>query len=115
MKDWSKIHDRYVRDTLPIRLGGIAANLARLKSFANHEKNYNVIESLINESKFFIEWTAREAEIDSAAILVELQVLLAQWQYKLPRIWADPDQRRMIAEQSQNWSSNLLEMSGLLD
>lgn len=114
MKDWTTIRERYLRDDFPVRLGGIAANLARMKSFSNRVENYNVVESLINESKFFIEWAAHEAEIDAAAILVDLQIQLAQWQHKLPRIWEDPNQRRAIAQQSQNWSTHLLEMSGLL-
>ena len=35
MKDQAKIRARYLRDALPVRLGGIAANLARMKSFSN--------------------------------------------------------------------------------
>ena len=32
MKDWTSIRDRYLRDNLPVRLGGLAANLSRIKS-----------------------------------------------------------------------------------
>jgi hypothetical protein len=35
MKDWTTIRDRYLHDALPIRLGGLAANLARIKSFSD--------------------------------------------------------------------------------
>ncbi len=114
MKDWTKIRERYLRDAQPIRLGGLAANLARIKSFSKNTGNYEVVESLLNESKFFIEWTAGEAGIDTAATLIDLQILLARWQYKLSRIWEDPIQRSHIAQQSQNWSTQVLEMSGLL-
>jgi hypothetical protein len=37
MKDRSAIQERYLRDTLPVRLGGLAANLSRIKSFAAHD------------------------------------------------------------------------------
>ena len=57
------------------------------ESFAHHEGNYAVIESLLDESKLFIEWTAREAEIDIAAELVDLHIRLACWQRRLPRLW----------------------------
>ena len=114
MRDWTVIQERYLRDELPIRLGGIAANLARIKSFSNNIANYEVIESLLDESKFFIEWTATDAEINIAAELVELQIQLAQWQRSLPRIWTDPIQRVRIAEQSHFWSERVLDMSGLL-
>ena len=75
MKDWTTIRDRYLRDTLPIRLGGLAANLARIKSFSHNIANYKVIESLLEESKFFIEWTANATEVNTAAELVELSPL----------------------------------------
>jgi len=114
MRDWTVIQERYLRDELPIRLGGIAANLARIKSFSNNIANYEVVESLLDESKFFIEWTAIDAEMNMAAELVDLQIQLAQWQRSLPRIWTDSAQRLRIAEQSHFWSERILDMSGLL-
>lgn len=115
MKDWTAIRQRYLRDDVPIRLGGLAANLSRIKSFAVHEAGREAVESLIDESKFFIEWTAAQAESQTAAELVELQVLLARWQCSWGRIWADQGQRQMMAEQSGIWSKRVLEMSGLLN
>lgn len=114
MKDWTPIRERYLRDGFSIRLGGLAANLRRIKSFAAHEANREAIESLIAESKFFIEWTASEAEVETAAELVELQVQLARWQYAWGKIGADPKQRGQIAEQSHIWSERVLTLSGLL-
>jgi len=114
MKDRTAIRERYLRDRLPIRLGGLAANLSRIKSFAAYDASREAVESMIDESKFFIEWTAAEAEISTAAELVELQVQLARWQRNWSRIWADPGQRREVAEQSAAWSQRVLEMSGLL-
>lgn len=114
MRDWTAIRERYLLDGLPIRLGGLATNLSRIKSFAAHEASREAVESLIDESKFFIEWTAAEAESHTAAVLVELQIQLARWQWNWARIWADPEQRRQVAEQSSAWSKRVLEMSGLL-
>jgi hypothetical protein len=114
MKDWTVIQQRYLRDGLPVRLGGLAANLSRIKSFASHDANSKAVESLVDESKYFIEWTAAEADVDTAAELVELQVQLAGWQRNWARIWADPAQRKQMAEQSAAWSKRMLEMSGLV-
>ena len=114
MKDWTAIRQRYLRDGLPVRLGGLAANLSRIKSFASHDSNRDAVESMIDESKYFIEWTAAEVEVDTAAELVELQVQLAQWQRNWACIWADPAQRQHMSEQSAAWSRRVLEMSGLL-
>jgi len=113
-KDWSTIRERYLRDDLPVRLGGLAANLSRIRSFANNEKNRSVVESLIDESKHFIEWTAHETGIETAAKLAELQVELALWQIRLNRIWPDVNQRGQIAEKSNHWSQQVLMVSGLL-
>jgi hypothetical protein len=114
MKDWSAVRQRYLRDKLSVRLGGLAANLSRIKSFASQDANYEVVESILDESKYFIEWTAAEAEIDTTAKLVELQIQLACWQRRWASIWADPVQRNRVAEQSSAWSKRILDLSGLL-
>ena len=58
MKDRSAIQGRYLRDNLPVRRGGLAANLSGIKPFAAHEASRDAVESLIDGSKYFIEWTA---------------------------------------------------------
>jgi hypothetical protein len=113
MKDWTAIKERYMRDDLSVRLGGLAANLSRIKSFAGNESNRSVVESLIEESKYFIEWTAREAEVETAAQLVELQLELVRWQFKMPQSWPDANHRKQIADKSALWSKQVLASSGL--
>ena len=103
-----------MRDPLPIRLGGLAANLSRIKSFSINEASRDTVASLIDESKMFIEWTAAQAETETAAKLVELQVQLALWQLQWQKIWVDSARRAQVAEQSRLWSTQVLEMSGLL-
>jgi hypothetical protein len=55
-----------------------------------------------------------QAEINTATMMVNVQVQLALWQIRWDRIWADPAERKQIAEQSGIWSKQILEMSGLL-
>lgn len=114
MKDRSAVRERYLRDGLPIRLGGLAANLSRIKSFAAYEGGREAVESLLDESKFFIEWTGSEAKIEQAEELVELQIQLARWQCNWERIWSNREQRQEVAEHATVWSKRVLEMSGLL-
>ena len=114
MNDRSAIKGRYLRDTLPVRLGGLAANLSRIKSFAAHEASRDAIESLIDESKYFIEWTAADAEVEVSAELVELQIQLARWQCQWAQIRSDPFRRGQVAEASSVWSKRVLDLSGLL-
>ncbi len=114
MKDWTQIKERYLRDDLSVRLGGLAANLSRIRSFSTNEANRDVVESLIDESKMFIEWTAAQVEVNNAEKLVELQIQLAFWQLQWSKIWPDASGRTQISEQSGLWSIQILEMSGLL-
>jgi hypothetical protein len=114
MRDWGAIRERYLRDVLSVRLGGLAANLARVKSFADHPDHRGVVERLLEESKFFIEWTAPEAGVDSQVALIELQIQLARWQHTWRRIWDDPARRASVAEEAGAWSERVLEMSGML-
>lgn len=111
MKDQAAIQERYLRDKLPVRLGGLAANLARIKSFSDHPDHQDVVESLLGESKFFIEWTVPDAGLEVQTELVELQIQLARWQRRWENIWADPIQRATVAEQAHEWSKRVLEMS----
>ncbi len=114
MKDWKAVQERYLKDALPIRLGGLAANLARIKSFSDHPDHRDVVESLLDESKFFIEWTAPDAELGLQAELVELQLQLACWGLNWKEIWSDPERRAAAAGKAHIWSERILEMSGLL-
>ena len=114
MRDWTTIRERFLRDNVPVRLGGLAANLRRIYSFAGHDANSSSVAGLLDESKFFIEWTARETSMETAAELVELQVLIACWQREWVRIWSDPARRREVAEGARVWSDRVLNLSGLL-
>jgi len=114
MRDWNALKLRYLRDELPIRLGNLASNLARIKSRCQNPANRDLVEGLLQESKLFIEWTAKDAEVEIAAELVELQIQLACWQYSWTRIWEDAEQRIKVAEAASIWSEKVLNMSGLL-
>ena len=114
MKNWEALKKRYLQDEIPIRLGNLASNLARIKSRCQNSANGELVESLLQESKVFIEWTAKDTEMEIAAELVELQVQLACWQYCWETIWQDVEERIKVGEQSKIWSDKVLNMSGLL-
>jgi vancomycin resistance protein YoaR len=115
MKNLSEIRERYLRDSVSIRLGGLAANLARVSSFSKNPANQDAVNNLLEESKHFIEWTAKETDIETAAELAEIQVQVAVWQIKWQELWQDVEKRIFIAETSANWSKKVLEKSGLLN
>ena len=110
----SVVQERYMRDGLPIRLGGLATNLMRIASVADHPGSRDVVDSLLEESKFFVEWTAPDASVDKQAALVELQVRLAVWQLRWHSDFTDPAKRAHLAREARVWADGVLEMSGLL-
>ncbi len=115
MRDWAQVRERYLHDPLPVRLGGLAADLARIASAAINPANARVVEVLLEEARRFIEWTAAEIEPDTASQLVDLQLSLTLWLHT----WRAPEihsaQRALLAHQAQRWSDQVLAMSGLLD
>ncbi len=114
MRNQAVIRERYLRDPLPIRLGGLAADLARVQSFSDNSNMRDAVAGLLEESRFFIEWTAPDAELEKQVALVELQRQLTRWQRSWVHIWADPTRRVAMAEQAGVWSERVLGMSGLL-
>ena len=72
-------------EDIPHRLGHIASNLARVRSFCNSAFKKGV-EVVIDETEWFIEWVAAEIEPEQAEELVNIQVQLARWQINLANI-----------------------------
>lgn len=114
MKGLQQLRDRYMQDPIPVRLGGLAANLSRVASFSKHAGHREAVSEMLEESKWFIEWTASELEIERAAELVRLQVQLALWQLQSQTEWDNENWRNGLAVDSRQLSERLLEMSGLL-
>jgi len=108
------LRERYMQDGLHIRLGGLATNLMRIASVAEHPGNRQVVDRLLEESKFFVEWTAPDTSLDKQTALVELQVRLAVWHYKWPHDLTDQTKRTQLAREARIWAEQVLEMSGLL-
>jgi len=54
--------ERFLRDPLPVRLAGLAADLARVASSARHPTGAESVAVMLEESQYFIVWTAAAAE-----------------------------------------------------
>lgn len=115
MTQLESLRSRYLRDPIPIRLGGLAANLARVARFSTHEGHREAVSATLQESKWFIEWIAAELEeSEKTAELVQLQIQLALWQIQANNKWNDNHWRSQLETQSEQWSQRILQMSGLL-
>lgn len=106
--------DRYLRDHLPVRLGNLASNLARIDSISKHPTLSESASNVVIESKLFIEWTAADASLSQQVELLELQRTLARWRLAWDEIWDDSERRGSIAAEARQWSNRILELSGLL-
>ena len=115
MKDLDGRRKRYLRDSLPIRLGGLAANLARISSLTRRETMNPAVETMFEESLYFIEWTAVEAEPAVAAELVNIQLMLALWRKAWPEAQQHKTQRILLSVQAKQWADQVLDYSGLLN
>ena len=115
MNNRNRIRNRYLRDPIPVRLAGLAADLARIASSARHETGSASVQQMLEESQYFIEWTAAEAEPEIAAELVDIQRMLSLWR----KAWAEAQhnriQRTLLSVQAKKWSDQVLSYSGLLE
>jgi len=103
---------RYLRDSLPVRLAGLAANLLRIANFSKNVSHREVVSSIVRESKWFIEWTVAELEVERAAELVGLQLQLASWDFQSHERWQFDEWRSSLSTQAKEWSERILHMSG---
>lgn len=113
MIDLFALRDRYTRDTVQVRMGGLAANLLRIKSFSDNPKHAKVVRQLIIESEHFAEWAGVDSDINVQAKLVDLQILLAQWAYTWDDIWHDKTRLRSVAAHADRWAQDILRLSRL--
>ena len=114
MKDMEKLRERFLRDPLPRRLGGLAATLGRISSSARRSTDPNIVSNLLDEAKHLIEWTAADTEPETAAELVEIQTMITLWQRAWDEVSQNPKQRLLLSVQAKNWSDKALDFSGLV-
>ena len=114
MKDKQKLQERFLRDPLPRRLGGLAATLGRISSSARNSTEPNVVSNLLDEAKHLIEWTAAETDPETAAELVQMQTMITLWQRAWSEASQNPKQRLLLSVQAKDWSDKAVELSGLV-
>lgn len=109
--------ERFLGQNISTRLGGLAADLARVVS-ASQIPAATAVSDLLDESRAFIEWTAPSLlpeRIDDAARLVDIGRGVTAWYHTWHKIINDPRQRHALAAQARAWSDEVLAMSGLLN
>jgi hypothetical protein len=105
---------RFLRDAPPRRLGNLAANLARIQTFAEDPGHSEAVRHLAEESAFFIEWAAPAAEPEIQCELLTLQRLLINWIRSWAGVWESPQRLAVMRETAGHWAQRLLQLAGLV-
>lgn len=108
-----KLRERFLRDPLPRRLGGLAATLGRISSTARNSSDPASAANLLDEAKHLIEWTAAETDPETASELVQIQIMISLWQRAWTEASQNPKQRILLSVQAKEWSDKALDFSGL--
>jgi len=109
-----KLRERFLRDPLPQRLGGLAATLGRVSSSARKSIDPLIVQKQLQEARYFIEWTAAETEPEVAAELVSMQRLITLWLRAWDKTSYIQEQRTLLSVQAKYWSDRAMDYSGLL-
>ena len=109
-----RLKERFLRDPLPRRLGGLAATLGRISSSAMKSSDPTIVSDLIDEARRLIEWTAGETKPEVAAELVRIQILLTVWQKAWDTASQNPHERLLLSLQAKDWSDKAVDFSGLV-
>ena len=111
MKNLERIRERFLGDTLSVRLMGLAADLSRVASSARRASGGEATLAMLEESQYFIEWTAAEVAPEVGEELVNLQVMIALWRRAWPEAEKSQRQRTLLAVQAKQWSDRVLEIA----
>jgi len=107
MKDLQKIHDRFIRDESPVRMGNLASNLLRLSKWIQAGHNDEAIVDLMRQIAWLMEWSGDLASAD----LADMQREICRWR----RAWPVGQARHILALRASQMSNRILESSGLIE
>lgn len=110
IKNIDQIKERYLKEPLNMRIGHLASDLNRIATFSDR----NAIKDIIEESKFFIEWTATYVSFDIQALLSGIQSKLALCGRHITEERDSYEEIKDLKEKAKIWSGKLLELSGIL-
>jgi hypothetical protein len=113
MPNKERMRERFLRDPLPRRLGGLAATLGRISSSARESSDPANVTRLLQEAKYLIEWTAADAEPEIAAELVSIQRQISLWLRAWEKTNQLKEQRTLLSVHAKHWSDRALDFSGL--
>ena len=109
MNDLEPIRQRLMREEPRKRLGHLAADLLRIANFIE-SGSANEAKPILRESKWFAEWIAPDAPLETQVMLAETQLALAIWE----RGWLNGSPVATMRDDAQQKSDELLKLAGLI-
>ena len=107
MRDLAALKQRYEQDRVAVQIGGLASNLSRIAWCMRRSEASAGLAAMLRESKYFAEWAAARAPLETQEVLAEVQVELALWERKSAKGQFSPEDADM-------WVQRLLRVSGLM-
>ncbi len=101
------MHERFIRDRSPIRIGNLASDLLRLSKWIQARHNDEAIVDLMREIAWLMEWCGDLASPE----LADMQREICRWR----RVWPVEQARSILAFRALQMSNRTLEWSGLLE
>jgi len=101
------MHERYMQDSGPVRLGNLASSLLRLNNWLTNHHRDDAIIDLMREIAWYMEWNGDMA----LAELADMQREICRWR----RAWPVEQARSILAFRALQISNRVLHLSGLLE
>nr|WP_322709254.1 hypothetical protein [Nostoc sp. ChiSLP03a]MDZ8210416.1 hypothetical protein [Nostoc sp. ChiSLP03a] len=105
----------FMQDDVTTRLHHLATHLSQIQSLWTQGSSEDLILVLVDESRYFIEWTVPDMvkadDIDRACELVDLVRLLTRWLFHWDNIWTDAEQKQSASLEISYWLQRVLEIS----
>ena len=102
------LRERFDRDPVSVKWGGIASDLLRLSTMAHANRlDSDAFRSVLTETKLFTEWLAPQVRFEEQETILSLQRTLSGISSPYP----DP---KDIEIKTHAWSDKVLDISGLV-
>lgn len=105
--NWEILKQQFLQADQSAQLDSLALNLTRIQILAVSGTDESMVEHLVRESQFFIEWMVAgidlETGLDQAVELADLQRLLSRWKLSWSDWWGDDRKRQEVARLAQEW------------
>ncbi len=117
MKNLEMQRETFMREPWNKRLTHLATSLQKIDLFSIDDKQKEAVREVIEQSRWYIEWTAREVcevNVENAAELVDVARELTSWLFDWDNHWNDSKNREIMRQQAKAWSERVFKMSQLL-